>query len=64
MKNISLICLFIVLIKGFSISQTSTNYSQLNGNSSQTGSNSDLPLNTITTAMPFLSINPDSRSGA
>lgn len=49
MKNIFIVCLFLFSL--FTFGQKKT-YTQ-----------NDLQLNTITTSMPFLSINPDARSG-
>ena len=57
MKSYFTFIVLIIFIKNYSLSQTPT--TPLNGVSA-----SDLKLNTITTALPFLSITPDSRAGA
>lgn len=57
MKSYFTLIVLIVLMNDFVLAQTPSD--PLNGVSA-----SDLKLNTITTALPFLSITPDSRAGA
>ncbi len=52
-KNIALLCIFLVLVSSI-----------INAQTTQAERANEVQLNTITTAVPFLQITPDSRSGA